>query len=263
MSEPGEPKMLDSYATGRVHRISGISNLRDTGGYVTAQGRFLRRGRLLRSAHPDALDLFGAEQLASLAVATIVDLRGVSEARALQKSQSGLAAVKQVKCPVEPSTMPFMVALAEQGKATRAALHDVMIESYRRYVAQRTEAFAPAFHAVIDHLERPVMVHCAAGKDRTGFLMAMLLSALEVPRETIIEDYLLTNEAWHSEDAPPPGVPEEAYLSMRVAHADYLDAAFDEIDARYGNLAAYLRNGFGLDDGKRLRLLELMAEDRT
>lgn len=243
----------------RIHVVEGISNLRDAGGYIGMNGARLRHGRLFRSAHPAGLDDQGLMQLTVLGIGTVVDLRGVAESAAKSmRDPSGLP-LERVHVALEPSTPPIVRALIAEGRATPEALRNVMLGSYRRYVAERTPLFAKAAAVVIDRIDRGVMVHCAAGKDRTGFLIAMLLAALEVPRETIFLDYLATNTAWDGGGGDPPaGLSKEAHDGMRAASPTYLEAAFDEIDRLYGSFDDYLATGLGIDATRRRRLADAM-----
>jgi protein-tyrosine phosphatase len=109
-----------------------------------------------------------------------------------------------------------------------------------------------------------VVIHCAAGKDRTGVAIAVLLSALGVRRETIIEDYLLTNDAGNFEqfiatrkeshlglaDAHQPilSMPEDMRRKLFAADEAYLQAAFERIDSEYGDLEHFLKTYVRIDD---------------
>ena len=91
-------------------------------------------------------------------------------------------------------------------------------------------------------------MHCTAGKDRAGTAAALVLMALGVPRETVFEDYLLTNRYWDRGGREKPGMDAETVASIFSARAEYLDAAFTAIEDRYGTVQAYLEEHVGLDD---------------
>jgi protein-tyrosine phosphatase len=115
--------------------------------------------------------------------------------------------------------------------------------------------------------EVPIVVHCAAGKDRTGLAIALLLAVLEVPHETIVADYLLTNDACdlvqfiltrHAARTgvaaslhPLAAMPADIRTVLFAADVDYLDAAFQQIASDHGNVAEYLRSVVGVDDALR------------
>jgi protein-tyrosine phosphatase len=113
------------------------------------------------------------------------------------------------------------------------------------------------------------VVHCAAGKDRTGIAIALLLTLLDVPLETIVEDYLLTNRcgilqfalAQHQlklgqadGDHPLLTMPDDIRRVLFAAHGDYLHAAFDQIAHDHGDILKYLRGEVGVDDAMRSRV---------
>ncbi len=246
----------------RVHSIAGISNLRDVGGYSTRDGKRVRTGRLFRAAHPGGLDAAGLRDLKGLGVSAILDLRGHAERRKDALGNFDGIQVEHLHVPIEPMTAVPIRDLIGRGEATAEALRYVMIDNYRRYVHERSDLFASATACLIDRLENGVMIHCTAGKDRTGFLVAMILTSLDVPAETVMEDYLLTNRTWDGgHGLVPEGMSPEAFQSMRQAHADYLTASLKEIDARHGNMETFLARGLGLDTMRRTRLRDLLLTD--
>jgi protein-tyrosine phosphatase len=114
----------------------------------------------------------------------------------------------------------------------------------------------------------PILIHCAAGKDRTGVAIALLLAALDVPYETILDDYLLTNDAGNFEqfiltrdqaelglattNHPLLTIPDDIRQVIFSAHAEFLQGAFEQIHADHGGVDTYLRH-HGVDDGMRER----------
>ena len=204
--------MESSLSLPRAYAIPGIQNLRDAGGRTTIDGRRLRLGRLFRGAHPGGLEESGYAALAALGVTTVIDLRGREEAaRQPMRAASGIT---RFAFPIEPRDTAPITALAEAGQATPEAMRDWMIAGYRRYVAQESAAFAEAMAALVAHVGRGVMVHCTAGKDRTGFLVASVHLALGVPMAAVVEDYTATDRFWQP-PAPKPGV---AAASHRALH---------------------------------------------
>ena len=145
-----------------------------------------------------------------------------------------------------------------RARATGAALSsadalEVMRDSYRNYVRQNT----PSYRALFAHLledRAPLVIHCTAGKDRTGFACALILHALGVPDELIAEDYLLTNRFYRRDPAASSDLPEEVRQVLASVEASFLAAAFDAIRADYGDLENYFSDGLGLGAGERARL---------
>jgi protein-tyrosine phosphatase len=124
------------------------------------------------------------------------------------------------------------------------------LEEYRRYVCA---LLAPGCF--------PMVVHCASGKDRTGFAIAVVLLALGVPRDTILEDYMLSNLYRRSLARQlPPGTPAAVLQALSGVRASYLRAAFDALDAAWGTEDAFLSRGLGLDRTARASLQGLLLE---
>ena len=129
-----------------------------------------------------------------------------------------------------------------------------MRDSYRNYVRQNTPAFRALFaHLVGDHA--PLVIHCTAGKDRTGFACALILHALDVPDDLISEDYLLTNRFYRRDpSASSNDLPEEVKQVLASVEASFLAAAFEAIGADYGTLENYFSEGLRLGAAERAEL---------
>jgi protein-tyrosine phosphatase len=221
--------------------IDGVSNFRDFGGLATRCGGRMIAGRLFRSASPGAITQAGIEQLESRAIRTVVDLRGIAErSRAIAGFDPGRIVVRST--PVEPKTSAQLHAMLAAGGARAADVRTVMIRSYRGYVGEAAEAFGDAFQALLaDDDGGGKLVHCTAGKDRTGFVVAVIQAALGASRDAISEDYLATNRHWDRASAAGHlPLDAEAIEPVLVADPDYLAAAFDEIERRDGDPVAFI-----------------------
>ena len=122
--------------------------------------------------------------------------------------------------------------------------------------------YARLLHVLLEADALPALVHCTSGKDRTGFGIAVLLSALGVGRETIVADYLLTN-SYQRDLAFMVGtdVDPEVLAIVKAADAEYLGAAFDAIERTWGEVHQFIRQGLGLSERDLARLQELLLED--
>ena len=186
---------------------------------------------MFRSNHLGHLTDDDAAVLRSLGVKSAFDFRGTTErAEAL----CGLADITVHSLPVEPTVVAALRAIAASGTAlsTDHAV-EVMRDSYRSYVQQNT----PRFRALFAHLledRAPLVIHCTAGKDRTGFACALILHALGVPDEVIAEDYLLTNQFYRRDPAASSDLPDDVKQVLGSVQPAFLGAAFEAIDADYG-----------------------------
>jgi protein-tyrosine phosphatase len=160
---------------------------------------------------------------------------------------------------IEPTIVQVISQLLDAGhRLTAAETVAHMQETYRGFVRHSTHRFAEFFGHLLESGE-PTVFHCTAGKDRTGFAAALVLRALGVPHEEVLVDYLQTNACLSP--GPVSGstwrLPPEAAKVLYRVQPEFLQAAFDEIDARWGGVEAYLREGLGLRERERARLREL------
>ncbi len=238
------------------------SNFRDLGGYSAAGGKHLRWGLIYRSGAQPMLTAEDLAQVRSLGLAQLVDLRS-NEERAL--------------APTTINGVPYtaigysMADLA--GPPGLTQMHNG-VDVYRRF----PHAFAPQLKVIFASLlsdHAPLVYNCSAGQDRTGFATAMILSALGVPREEIYADYNLSTVYRRPEFEMPkidlaahPNDPvAQRYAKLQSdpsalkpqplmdgAGQPFLSGAFEEIDARWGSVEAYLREEVGLSDADRTHL---------
>jgi protein-tyrosine phosphatase len=231
--------------------LAGASNFRDLGGYPTKDGRTVRWRQIFRSNHLGHLTGDDAALVRALGVKSAFDFRGTAErAEAL----CGMPEITVHSLPVEPTVVAALRAIAAAGTplSTNHAA-DVMCDSYRSYVQQNT----PRFRALFAHLledSAPLVIHCTAGKDRTGFACALILHTLGVSDQVISEDYLLTNRFYRRDPNSSSDLPEEVRQVLGSVQTSFLGAAFEAIDADYSDLETYLQKGLGVGAAERSRL---------
>ncbi len=129
-----------------------------------------------------------------------------------------------------------------------------MRESYRNYVRHNTASYKTLFTHLLDDTA-PLVIHCTAGKDRTGFASALILKALGVSDDLVVEDYLLTNRFYRRAEAGAEhDLPEAVRAVLGSVEASFLIAALDTVRADYGDLEAYFEAGLGLGPRERATL---------
>jgi protein-tyrosine phosphatase len=247
---------------------AGAGNFRTLGGLITRDGRRLRRHFLMRSDRLAHLTPEGWEQLAATGLTTICDLRTAQECAQHPNCVPAILGIEEVPCEVDNdlrNDKSLRDMLIEQ--PTAAGAEALMIEIYRRLPKQ----MAPALSRISDRLlggGAPLLIHCTAGKDRTGFAVAMLLHALGVPQDDIERDYL-ASRAWrhrpmHHESLAKglaATVPAEAIPAvcdpLLDVRAVYLRASYDTITRDFGSVESYFDAAVGLDVAKRERLRDL------
>ena len=233
--------------------LQGGSNFRDLGGYRTAQGRTVRRGSVFRSAHLGTLTDADRLAIGRLGVRTVVDLRGVNEAAETPHRIEGLGC-RIVGAPIEPSGGEKIRHAVVDSSVNPFMMVQLLTENYRDYPRRCAPGFRTLFAALSDDDQRPLVFHCTAGKDRTGFASALLLTLLGVPWETVMEDYLRTNDLWTGHIGRYPELDIDTRAAIIEARTPYLEAAFDVVRADYGSPEAFAEKALGLDAKLRARL---------
>jgi len=184
--------------------LAGASNFRDLGGYPGKDGSTVRWRQIFRSNHLGHLTEADIAVLRPLGLRSAFDFRGTEERDAAMCS---LAGISVHSLPIEPTVVAALRARLAGGAALSSAdALEVMRDSYRNYVRYNT----PSFRALFAHLledRAPLVIHCTAGKDRTGFASALILHALGVPDQVIAEDYLLTNRFYRRDPSASSGFP--------------------------------------------------------
>lgn len=235
-------------APARHLNLAGASNFRDLGGYPTTDGRVVRWRQIFRSNHLGHLTDDDIAVVRGLGVKSAFDFRGMEERTAALCSMSDITVHA---LPVEPTVVAALRAIAATG-TTLSTVHatEVMRDSYRSYVQQNTPRFRTLFaHLLADRA--PLVIHCTAGKDRTGFACALILHTLGVPDQVISEDYLLTNRFYRRDPSAATDLPDDVKQVLGTVQVSFLGAAFEAIDADYGDLETYLRKGIGLGAAER------------
>lgn len=240
-------------------RLASADNFRDVAGtgagYPTTDGRRVRRGVYYRSNELQLTEA-DATTLAALGITTIHDLRSGMEVEAHPDVAVAGAAWHHVEVSGIP--MEMVSGLADVESAER-----VMREVYVAFV-RSPEARASYAELLTDLATEPLpqLFHCTAGKDRTGWAAALLLEVAGVDRETILADYLLTNdvssatrEKYLALIAEHLGAGKVAvYEPTMVVQPDFLTAAYDAVAADFGSVDGYLRHGLGLSEETLARL---------
>jgi protein-tyrosine phosphatase len=239
--------------------VEGAHNFRDLGGYATADGHRVKWGVLYRSNALADLSDDDLAYVARLDLQRVVDFRSPAER---ERDPDRLPASPQLDVVLRPIGGDTLdpAELRDRLLAGEGSADDwsrMLVEANRAFVRDFGDVYAAFLHDLADAGELPLLFHCTAGKDRAGFAAATALLAVGVPRETIMRDYLLTNElsADHTEHtlllirifslfrARP-----DAVRPLFEARREYLQAAFDTIDEEFGGTDAWLREGLHADD---------------
>jgi protein-tyrosine phosphatase len=242
--------------------LISASNLRDLGGWPTEDGRRVRKGLVYRA--PALANLAPEDEavIAALGLRTVCDFRGTRE-RLHRPVQ--IAGATTISLPIEPSVGAGLSDILHTGKVSghfrQADMMELLQEAYVDYALRNSEQYRAMFRCLLQPDGLPLLIHCTAGKDRTGFGSALLLSALGVAWAHIVEDYLATNVLWKQEIARDFfNLPGDVMQVLLGAHEPLLTAAFVALRREYGSLDAYLSGPIGLDAQARIRLADVLLE---
>jgi protein-tyrosine phosphatase len=250
--------------TERKLPLACCDNFRDLGGYETGDGRVVRWDRLYRTSDLSKLTRSDLEYLSQLDVKLVCDFRSERE-RIASPDRTIDDAPEILELPVDQEGVdPEMLRTKiRTGGLVALAAEQTMRDAYRAFVTDYSDEWSAMFQRLVREENLPTVVHCTAGKDRTGFASAVVLLALGVSEEIVFEDYLSTNYyqqnflrfvlRWiplYSFFRTDP----EDLLPLLEARREYLQVALDEMVTRYGSIDAYLEQALGVDAEMRAKL---------
>ncbi|MEO1055749.1 MAG: tyrosine-protein phosphatase [Actinomycetota bacterium] len=248
--------------------LEGCHNCRDLGGYETADGRRVRWGELYRSSDLYALTDDDVSRIDELGIATVFDLRSPEEAIARPSRLPAGPAIEQRHAP-STRARPFET-LEDMIVADTLPTPDTN-EVTAVYVGQLQSGLVDEFRRMVelaaDATARPLLFHCAAGKDRTGLGAGLLLGALGVPRATIVADYDLTTQYL----MPPRmrelrplldehGVADDVVAPFLMARTEVFERTLDVVEQRWGGFPEYAIAHLGVTPALIASLREQLLE---
>lgn len=252
--------------------LEGPDNFRDLGGYSTADGATIRWNRLYRSNDLSGLTPNDLDYLAGIGIKLICDFRSERErslapSREFNLNASPPGLLEQgipeiINLTVEQTGLDPDVVREQirTGGLSAVATRSLMRRAYRSFVTDYTAQWAELFHRIAAAENLPTVVHCTAGKDRTGFASALILLALGVPEKTVYEDYMLSNEyrrnfhqfvlRWVSLYSLFRTDPDDL-VPLLEARREYLKESLDAIRERYGSVDEYLTSALDITPAMR------------
>lgn len=245
--------------------LHGTPNFRDMGGYLGADGRRVRWGRLFRSGHLARLDEDDQRHLSALRLRLVCDFRREDEQERQPARFAADAKPRLESLSITPgSAVSFFERMREQfqsDKVSTADTREFMRGVNRDLVAEHAGVYARMFDLLMEMEDGAALINCTAGKDRTGFGAAMILAALGVSKRDIVEDYLLSNRfinfspnsSWLRAlgEGDADWANQIDLRSILEVRDDYLGSALALIDAEYGGVENYLERELGMDASRR------------
>jgi protein-tyrosine phosphatase len=249
-------------------RLDGAPNFRDIGGYAAADGGYLRSKRVFRSDVLSRLTDADLAKIAGLDIRLVFDLRLPGERRKEQNRWPDGHRVETISFDERADLVDAQVSrwqdLLRTDQLEPEGARELMIGVYRRMPRALAVDLAVLFKRLDGPACPPMLVHCTGGKDRSGFVCAMLLWSLGVPIDAIVADYLVSAQRLAPErfvaerlsaSGERPSARQRAALMMfAMTDAAYLAAAFDQVCTDFGAVDAYLETACGLDVERKTRL---------
>lgn len=271
------PRLAAGESLGKALGLSAAANLRDLGGYRTSDGRTVKHGLVYRSDVFNPMSVDDQAKLARLGLERDYDLRTSAEIE--QQPDQIPEGVGYIHLDVladateaAPAQLGDLLkdpkrASAELGGGKLEAL---FADAYRQFVSlpSAQKSYRELFTSLADQSALPAVFHCTTGKDRTGWASAALLSLLGVPKETVMEDYLRTNDyllPYYSktiDDFAAGGGDRAIPAAIFGVKPAYLEAAFDEMEKRYGSIENYFTDGLGIGPVQQETLKNIFLQGR-
>jgi protein-tyrosine phosphatase len=251
-------------ATERKLGMQGTPNFRDFGGYPAADGRRVKWGYLYRSGQLSKLSDQDLDLLASLDIDLVCDFRRLEEQQGDPSRLPPDKPPRIASLPIIPGSNSRFFEEPEGQLGGSQAMFDFMLEINRDFAEVQTETYARMFREILAVEDARFLVHCAAGKDRTGFAAAIIQLALGVSRELVMHDYMLTRRFFHphreidrlKQKYDMQQMDTASILPMLEVHEDYLARALLVIDQNYPSVEAYLAEALNVGPADLAQLRE-------
>lgn len=266
--EPGSYILRPELADDRILALEGGVNFRDIGGYATHDGHFVRWGQVYRTGALSTLTPKDWQQLDGMGLQLVCDLRSAEEAvDAPDNISSARIRYQHLPLKAELDTWKRMRTIM----FSPSSVPQMLIDSYTEIMIDQNPAvFGQVLCYLADEANRPAIIHCTAGKDRTGVTIALLLSLLGVSDDIIAADYTLSNGYFphfyaFAQRALAPvrwlRVTADDIYPLLVANAETIKTTLHYVRARYGTVEVYLRDYAGVDESTQARLREMLLTD--
>ena len=265
----------------RVFDLKGTSNTRDIGGYQTSDGRTVRWGQIIRSENLSRLTASDFQKLEELGLKTVIDLRTDREHDQEPTVWLGDNPPRFFHFPVGDAHNDWFNAQRNMMKSNRFTEEqslEHMVEGYRMIAEVGPPSYQKLMDVVLDQSNWPILIHCSAGKDRAGVAVTLILEALGVDRETIMEEFLLTNEINRTQEKAiflskerknsgsgkrlDRGPSASAWFPIVGVQAEMLEAFYASVDEQYGSMDAFL-TGIGVDQDARSALAASLTTEQA
>lgn len=241
--------------------LRSVHNFRDIGGVTTVDGKHIKEKMLFRSASPDNITGRDIRKMHELNIKTIVDLRAPDETGRKNKKFEGIQTVS-LPLDFERTTRERLIPLIKQKNAYNL-IDDLIGSLYLEILDGSVSVFRDIVDLLLEPSRCPMLIHCHAGKDRTGIISALIQMALGADQQSIIEGYMASNEALLPSYKRRLIISKILYLGFLPANnilyaitvrSNNIESVIERVITFYGGIEGYLKSsGPGMSDFKELR----------
>jgi len=266
------PRLSPGQSLGIALDIPTVPNLRDVGGYKTRDGATVARGLAYRSDTFNPMSAEDIKKLERVGLKNDYDLRTTSEVKAKpdQMPPGVQYHLLNVLADAKSAAPAELEALLHEPKKANVVLgggkiEALFMEGYREFISlpSARTSYRTLFVSLAERKTLPAVFHCTTGKDRTGWAAAALLALLGVPKETVMADFMRTNEYTIPQfqraidGFVAAGGDRAIPIAIFGVKAEYLEASFDEMQKQYGTIEKYFSDGLGIDAAGQKALRDL------
>lgn len=243
-------------------RIKKVNNFRTLGSLKNTEGKTLKEGRFYRSGDLYHLKNSSFKEFEKLGIKEIIDLRNEKEiSKKPDHLPENIIYKKYSAFDDQGDQLSQAKKLVLKGKVNASDADKRMVDFYRDYVTENPETIKKIITKILES-NQPILYHCTAGKDRTGIVTALIMSVLKFDKETIYNNYLLSNnyrkrlvekrlKLANTLHFIYPKMDLKVLEKLSWIESNYLDAAFDEINKKYGSTDIYIQQVLGISENKR------------
>lgn len=255
-------KKYSAITAERTIPMQGLFNFRDLGGYYNTAGKQTRWGKLYRSSSLSNATLEDAKVLNNLGIRTVIDFRTDKER---QEAPSKYLAPITINIPLRgnPSNIYFSRILSGEMRAGDVKIYAQ--DMFAFLIENNSDYFIKMFDVLLDVNNYPVLIDCSLGRDRSAVASALILAALDIDLDQIVNDYMLTNEQIDFSSFVPDAniflqdqAVQETFTALFRVHKGTITYSFDKILKEYGTLDNYFNSELKLPAKKREKLKEIM-----
>ena len=246
----------------RAQPFNSVQNFRDIGGYKNYNKKRIKWGMLYRSGKIDSLDDESMQRMRKLRLKTLIDFR---DPLIFTPPPADLKLENSIHMPISLYPLDMLVDRINNHELKRGDACIFMQDLFIGLSKRATSTYKSMFNQLLMSENYPVVLTCNYGKDYTGFAVILILSALDIPQETIIDDYLLSNRYLDKRSVELnltdfPLDTQEAVTALMAADEQYINCVFKRIERKYGNIHNYLEQELNMTPEKQKRLQEILLQ---